>query len=377
MVSNRVTRLPLYFYRNWRWVILSVFRLASWEDKGYVDLPSQSTSSRPLQCGFSQWWTALFDWIEEADQNPQTICRDDLRAAQMAFFDLLQLERIHTKASSNIKRLRRSVSQRRMPRETEKPPPTMIDEEPTDGTSTGKKDQDGHGMMKSENFRGFRTQTTKWKKCQDGHGVMNDYFSWQGFLDRVFEGVRTHVLVTTVCTTGVVHTLTCRTHIFPHLARAQSHPHFSCVSGTRMAQGWQKGSSHMRVISLHLTFTSLLSHPSLLFLDGHFETIPDFDVHTFLPYLPVLQAQGMRISARGRAVWPPGQVRPQHMFRAQQVRQDHFCGQWHDAHWRSRPQWNLWLLQQHTREQRTVRCSHNVWLLRFARFSWWFCSSDR
>ena len=39
-----------------------------------------------------------------------------------------------------------------MPRETEKPPLTMIDEKPTDGTSTSKKDQDGHGMRKSENF---------------------------------------------------------------------------------------------------------------------------------------------------------------------------------------------------------------------------------
>ena len=54
-------------------------------------------------------------------------------------------KRSHTKASSKIKRLGRSVSQRRMPRETEKPPLTMIDEKPTDGTSTSKKDQEGHG----------------------------------------------------------------------------------------------------------------------------------------------------------------------------------------------------------------------------------------
>ena len=68
------------------------------------------------------------------------------------FFDLRQLERVHSRASSKIKRLGRSVSQRRMPRETEKPPLTMIDEKPIDGTSTSNKDQDGHGMMKSENF---------------------------------------------------------------------------------------------------------------------------------------------------------------------------------------------------------------------------------
>ena len=39
-----------------------------------------------------------------------------------------------------------------MPRETKKPPLTMIDEKQTDGTSTSKKDQDGHGTMKSQDF---------------------------------------------------------------------------------------------------------------------------------------------------------------------------------------------------------------------------------
>ena len=73
----------------------------------------------------------------------------------MAHIDLTQLERVHTKASSKIKRLGRSVSQRRMLRETEKPPLTMIDVKPTDGTSTSKNDQDGHGMMKSEFFWDF------------------------------------------------------------------------------------------------------------------------------------------------------------------------------------------------------------------------------
>ena len=70
----------------------------------------------------------------------------------MAYLDLTQLESVHTKASSKIKRLGRSVFQRRMLRETEKPPLRMLDEKPTDGTSTSRKDQDGHGMMKSENF---------------------------------------------------------------------------------------------------------------------------------------------------------------------------------------------------------------------------------
>ena len=65
----------------------------------------------------------------------------------------------------------------------------------------------------------------------------------------------------------------------------------------------------------------------------------------------------------------------QHMLWAQACRQDHFCGQWHNAHWRSRPQ-HLWPLENYRREQRTIRCSYKVWNLCFARFSWCFCSSS-
>ena len=90
--------------------------LASWKDKGYVDLPSQSIVSRPLHCGERHNLHELRKQIK----NPQIVCRDDPREAQVAIIDLTQLERVHTKASSQIKRFRRSVSQRRIPRETEK-----------------------------------------------------------------------------------------------------------------------------------------------------------------------------------------------------------------------------------------------------------------
>ena len=111
--------------------------------------------------------------------------RDDLREAHMADIDLTKLERVHTKASSKIRRSWRSVSQRRMPRETEKPPRTMIDEKPTDGTSTSKKDQDRHGMMNSENFERVPNPDDELNMffCQGGHGVMNvDIFSTDFFL---------------------------------------------------------------------------------------------------------------------------------------------------------------------------------------------------
>ena len=61
----------------------------------------------------------------------------------MANVDLTQVERVHTKASlKNQKKV--------MPRETEKPSLMMIDGKPTGGTHTSAKDQDGHGVMKSE-----------------------------------------------------------------------------------------------------------------------------------------------------------------------------------------------------------------------------------
>ena len=65
---------------------------------------------------------------KEVDQNPHIICRDDLQEAQKAYMDLTQVERVLTKPSSKIKRPGRSVSQRRMPRETEKPSLRMVDE---------------------------------------------------------------------------------------------------------------------------------------------------------------------------------------------------------------------------------------------------------
>ena len=152
---------------------------------------------------------------------------------------------------------------------------------------------------------------------QDGHGVM-------GFLFRIFSsrvvltGVRSHVVATTVCATGDVHTLTCCTHIFlvyvhcaytSHILVRVTHMHGSRVSAVRMSSSL-----------CHLTFSLLMFHPSLLllFLEGHFETTPDlddltdFDVHAILPNFPNLKSAGQAHSARGRGVWLLGQVRPQH-----------------------------------------------------------------
>ena len=89
------------------------------------------------------------------------------------------------------------------------------------------------------------------------------------------------------------------------------HAHFSGVHTLRVhfahsyacyTHAWLKVSAVRMSSSLcHLTFSLLMFHPSLLllFLDGHFETSPDydltdFDVHDFLPNFSDLRAQVKR-----------------------------------------------------------------------------------
>ena len=183
------------------------------------------------------------------------ICRDDLQEAQMAFFWSYTIGK--TKASSKIKRLGKSVSQRRTPRETEKAPLTMIDEKST-GARKIKTDM---GWWSLRVFKGFRTQTTNWRIFrQDGRGVMNVFFLAE--FSRHFLRFRTHVVATTVCTPGrCTYTHLLQAHFSAHGAYTITFAHLSCVSHTRMAQGCQKGSLHM----CHISPSRLLqSHVSLI-----------------------------------------------------------------------------------------------------------------
>ena len=93
--------------------------------------------------------------------------------------------------------------------------------------------------------------------------------------------------------TGSVHTLTCCTHMFLLHSLSAHIRTSSCASHTRMAQVSVKRCLHMCRFSPSRLLL-LMSHPSLLFPHGLFETDP---VHTFLPYFPVLKAQDMRQSA--------------------------------------------------------------------------------
>ena len=69
----------------------------------------------------------------------------------------------------------------------------------------------------------------------------------------------------------------------------------------------RKGLLHLHVASLHLAFSSLMFHlPLLLSPDGHFETIPDIDVHDFLAELYPTQKRGSReLPQEHRGVWLP------------------------------------------------------------------------
>ena len=138
--------------------------------------------------------------------------------------------------------------------------------------------------------------------CGDGHGVMNVVFFSTEFSWQSFWWFRTHVVATTVCTyTHLVHALFLLHSLSAHIRTS------SCVCTYTHGSSVWKGLLHAHVVDLHLAFSLLMFHPSLLFLDGHFETIPDLNVYTFLPFLPVLKAQGMRISARAArslAIWP-------------------------------------------------------------------------
>ena len=243
-----------------------------------------------------------------------------LKKIKCSIFDLTQLEKVHTKASSKIERLGRSVSQRRIPRETEKPPLTMMRSQ----------------LMEQVPARKIKTDMERWS-LRIFRGVLYIHspnpddelkicfvqmvmewwmiFSRQRFFRQFFSGFRTHVVATTVCTTGVyIHSPVARTFFWCTHTPCILHTS-SCVSHTRMAQvSVKKKCLHMCRFSpsrLHPPF--LVIHPSLLFPHGHFETTPDYDftddsdIHKFLSYFPVLKPQDMRHSApasRSLATWP-------------------------------------------------------------------------
>ena len=106
---------------------------------------------------------------------------------------------------------------------------------------------------------------------------------------------RTHVVVTTECTTEGVHTLTCCTHIFLHIACAQSHLYI-----------------FMRV-HIH-AWLKVMKKVFVACVSSHVSPVFAVPAHSLRHHVPVnLLAELSRPESAGhRDVWLPGQVRCKH-----------------------------------------------------------------
>ena len=204
----------------------------------------------------------------------------------------------------------------------------MIGGKQTSGPSPGERDRKEHeGSPKV--------------LSQNGHGAMIFSFFWLSS-SRCRSHSCSHARSSNDCVSDgeCTHTHLLHVHFLvyihgaytSHILMRVTHMHGSRVSAVRMSfLPW-------------LTFSLLMFHPflllsSLLFLDGHFETTPDYDLTDFdvqdLPQnFPDLEAQVKRTPHEDELsgyLAKPAFIR---RFWAQEVRQDHICGQWHDAHWR-------------------------------------------
>ena len=109
------------------------------------------------------------------------------------------------------------------------------------------------------------------------------------------------VLRLVVCYT---HAHLLHAHFSAHGACTVTFAHLHACAHTRMAQVHEKGVWRMSVFVLYLAFSLPMFHPSLQFLYIHFDITC---LSIFLPFSPVLKAQGMRVSARAArslAIWP-------------------------------------------------------------------------
>ena len=175
--------------------------------------------------------------------------------------------------------------------------------------------------------------------------------------------VRTHAVVSTVCATGGDHALTCCTHIFLHTARSlRTSAHFHACH----TQAWLKVMKKVFVACacLHTHDPFFFFVLAFLSLGTSRPTSPTHPSVRSCRTFPTQKRGSSALPHQRRAVWLLGQVRSPHRFLAQGVRWENFRGRWHDAHQRSRPQY-LRLLENHTREHRTMRSSHSVWSLCF------------
>ena len=213
----------------------------------------------------------------------------------------------------------------------------MIGGKQIGGQRPGGRHQDGYGMTKSEGFFFFLTPDfapTKWQLLCLRRGVHTHSVSHAHFSLHLFLAWRTDT----------------NTHGSRCLQRACH------ISPSRPVH------SHVSSAILAVPARSLR------------HLVP---VCTFLAeLLPIRKRGSSALPHERRGVWP-GRSHALHRLWAPRFRQDYCCRWRPDAYQRSVLRKHLWLLENHTREHWTVRCSHKVRSLCFARFPWWNFSSGR
>ena len=141
---------------------------------------------------------------------------------------------------------------------------------------------------------------------------------------------------------------------------------FLCVFFTCMAHGSRVSAMRMSSSLSHLTFSFLMFHPSLLllFLDGHFETTPgydltDFDVHDFLLNFPDLKAQFKRTPREDEEFGYLAKAVPNTGYEPKDF--DKITSADGDRTLINDPNYdNISDFSKITGESRTIRCSHSV-----------------
>ena len=101
-----------------------------------------------------------------------------------------------------------------------------------------------------------------------------------------------------------MHSLVART-FFCCAACLRTSAHLDACHMHAWLKFMKKGVCRMCVVSLHLAFSSLMSHPSFSVSVRRLSL--DSSVHTFLPYLPVPKSVGpahLRTWTRSLAIWP-------------------------------------------------------------------------
>ena len=204
---------------------------------------------------------------------------------------------------------------------------------------------------------------------------------WMLIFSKVILRVRTHIVATTVCkTVRVLHSLVART-LFCCTVCPRTSAHLHACARTRVAQVFVKRCLHMcrfsasRFLPSHVSL--ILAVPARSFRDHsrlrlHWRSRPHVLAVLTCPNSAGHAQLRTCIAKFGYLAKSDANTgcEPNEFDKITSVDSDTMLIDDPDLN-------EISDFSKNTREQRTIRCSHNVGILCFARFSWWFCSSDR